>query len=385
MSDKQVFDLNNNFQQFKSVCVFHNIIYDKINHKWIFNHTTQPKPISFDRIANDEDYAFKTERNTVINAKNAKVINEPCVLHRYNYPSCLWHMFMDGLVPTFFLGENFADGRYKILRTINGETKKFQSSNFIKPFDNWQSWINLLGKETEILEDIDAEIILFRKLIVGYLPLHKIMNHNKINLINFRDQILKSLNLTMPKNPNKILFLNRNVEKRRIINYKDIIGHLENKGIDFEYAEFEGMSFIEQVKKIIQCRILIGPEGAGLYHSLFMKTGSKLIAIYPKNYIRKDDCWRNLSKWAGNLFEYISAEDYDHEKHCCNRRFAEELEELNNSNSDIHNYSKIKFDNPLVKNVFFSDDRSNWLIKHLVKNQNMSADPYKISEAILKI
>lgn len=377
----QMISETNKFLNSRSVYVFHNVIYDRKRNRWIFNGTIQPNPICFDRKTDDEEYMFKTEKDENIDLKNAKQIKEPHVLHRYNYPSCLWHIFMDGLLPTFYLGNQF-DQDFRILRTVQGETRKFNNDYFAPPFDVWQPWLDLLGKETTILEETDSDVIVFRKLIVGFIPLIDIMNSKNVDFKKFRKTILDNLNIEVPNNPQKILFLNRKIERRRILNHEEVIRYLKNKGMDVEYAEFENMPFEEQIKKIVQTKTVIGAEGAGLFHSLFMKEGSELIAIYPRNYVKKDDCWSNLSKWANNIHYYIKAKPYVHEKHCWNKRFFDELEQLNPDNSLIKDYGKISFDNPYVRGIDNVDERSEWLLKTLVKNQNMEVEPEKIYETL---
>lgn len=371
---------NQSLIKHKNYNIYKNIVYIKKENKWIFEEQTDP--ICFDRITNDENLMFKTEQPSGnINLEKAQIIEEPYILHRYNYPTCLWHIFIDGLLPTHYLG-NFLDANYKILKTTTGETRTFNNPNFATPYNSWQPWLDLLGKKTTHLESIDSDIVVFKNLLVGFITPNIITNFEP-HFLKFKQTILESLNIKISKDPQKILFLNRKINRRSIINHKEITEYLTSKNIIFEYAEFENVPFKEQVEKIVNCKILIGPEGAGLFHSCFMKDESRLIAVYPKNYKKKTDCWEKLSRWSGNYFVYIQAEKYKHEKHCCDWKHFEELKKLNPDNPLINNYEKIVFDNPIVRGIDGINERSRWLMKHLVKNQNMEVDPEKIYQAIV--
>jgi capsular polysaccharide biosynthesis protein len=63
---------------------------------------------------------------------------------------------------------------------------------------------------------------------------------------------------------------------------------------DVENILFETMTVEDQIKTMIDCKIMIGCHGAGLTNCMFMSKDSLLIELFPECFYT--DCFKNLSK-----------------------------------------------------------------------------------------
>ena len=77
------------------------------------------------------------------------------------------------------------------------------------------------------------------------------------------------------------VYVSRRYSRRNLINEKNFEKYLKSK--NFQICYMEKISFIEQVRILNNCQILIGPYGAGLINCFWLNKKSTLIDIRPNN------------------------------------------------------------------------------------------------------
>lgn len=98
---------------------------------------------------------------------------------------------------------------------------------------------------------------------------------------NFKKHILTNFGLTYEKTPHNIITFILRRGTREITNINDVKKYLLNYKINYIYLEDH--SICEQLKIISNTDILLGVHGAGLSWSIFMKSNSHLIEMFPGN------------------------------------------------------------------------------------------------------
>lgn len=123
-------------------------------------------------------------------------------------------------------------------------------------------------------------------------------------LFDFREHILKQFTVDYQTNSTvncqalQIFFLVRHNYiahprnpsgkiSRQLPNEEEVLDQLKKRlaqhpNINFSTNHFEEMSFVEQLKIIINTDVFVGVHGAGLTHVLFLKTNRALIEIIPR-------------------------------------------------------------------------------------------------------
>jgi hypothetical protein len=85
----------------------------------------------------------------------------------------------------------------------------------------------------------------------------------------------------------------RRVGRREYAEHSELVSKLGRFDMPVREAVLESVSFEEQVNLMRTTSVLIGPHGAGQTNMIFMKTGSKVVELYPKGF--SDRCFRGLA------------------------------------------------------------------------------------------
>jgi capsular polysaccharide biosynthesis protein len=87
-----------------------------------------------------------------------------------------------------------------------------------------------------------------------------------------------------PPGPEYIYIARRNPDRpRRVVNELELEKMLEELGVcSVDMCEY---SFAEQINLVANAKILIGPSGAGISHSLFMKKNGAVMELFSPQYI----------------------------------------------------------------------------------------------------
>jgi glycoprotein 2-beta-D-xylosyltransferase len=168
-------------------------------------------------------------------------------------------------------------------------------------------WSQLFHSYTRLGHLKNVSSILYRKLIWSQPQPRSeidIQQNRRVApsyFFDFRDHILKQFNINYQADPKmscqslKIFFLVRHNYVahprnptgkigRQLLNEKEILDDLKMKfsqypNVNFSWNHFEELSFVEQLKIIVETDIFVGVHGAGLTHVLFLKSNGALIEL----------------------------------------------------------------------------------------------------------
>ncbi|KZL18779.1 hypothetical protein PsAD2_02295 [Pseudovibrio axinellae] len=101
---------------------------------------------------------------------------------------------------------------------------------------------------------------------------------------------LAAYSINSQKTPlTKLYVARKDAKTRRILNEKSLIEQLEARG--FQTIIPGQLSHEEQVDVFNNAKVTVGTHGAGLTNVLFCQSGSKLIEIFPADYIQSAYAW----------------------------------------------------------------------------------------------
>ena len=110
-------------------------------------------------------------------------------------------------------------------------------------------------------------------------------------------------------NKEKIIFIKRN-KYRILINHSELLEALEqnfkNKYI-IEQVIFDDKTLTEQIDMMQNCKILIGPHGAGFTNMLFLNENTHLIEFFPESFYT--DCFKLIATQKNINYYYIHGKD----------------------------------------------------------------------------
>lgn len=130
------------------------------------------------------------------------------------------------------------------------------------------------------IKDIDGYII---KEVISIHPIGYSWNKD---IFSFFSQF------RVDKKEKHKVYISRRGSKRSFSNEESLERHL--KDIGFNIIKPETLTFEEQVKIFSNVDVLVAGHGAGLTNMLFMPKGSKIIEIFPPDYIKPDFYFRSI-------------------------------------------------------------------------------------------
>lgn len=140
-------------------------------------------------------------------------------------------------------------------------------------------------------------------------------NHGKDNalardaLTDIRDLFVKHYGIAPPKpGKGKRVYISRNdAAIRRVKNEKEVDESLARRG--FETFQPGRMPFRDQVALFHSADIIVSPHGAGLANLMFCRPGTRMLEIFPSNFI--DEGFLKLAKAMELKYDYLIAGDGD--------------------------------------------------------------------------
>jgi len=132
---------------------------------------------------------------------------------------------------------------------------------------------------------------------IGYITEQKIQF--------LREKFLKQKNNSLLTTPKRIYISREKAPKRKILNEKDFLPFIENKG--FKKIYLEDFSFSEQVQLFNQAEVIISPHGAGLTNLIFCNSETKVLELFP--YCEElEPCYAIISKLLSLSYYYLQEE-----------------------------------------------------------------------------
>jgi hypothetical protein len=135
-------------------------------------------------------------------------------------------------------------------------------------------------------------------------------NYRRDNIIDLSQRLrfgFRSDNqLSSPKK--RVYISRKNAIKRKIINEIDLIPALESFG--FFIADFDVMSFDEQLACMLDAEVLVSLHGAGLTHMLWMQPKSKVLEIRARG-DSHNNCYFSLASDLNHKYYYALADKLD--------------------------------------------------------------------------
>lgn len=152
------------------------------------------------------------------------------------------------------------------------------------PLDPWQrALLDLMLQPGEAVEEIEAPIVLVDDLLFCSCMDHFLHGPNA-PLQSVRSRILAGLKSqgAAPVSARRLYLSRRSQAKRVMVNEAALESALVDRG--FVVIEPERLPVAEQIALFREADVIVGPTGAALANTLFMKQGAKMFELQPENY-----------------------------------------------------------------------------------------------------
>lgn len=201
---------------------------------------------------------------------------------------------------------------YLMLEKIRSGEKILLSSRYLE-FDYVLSSLKLLGiKKGQIISIHPNCLVIINHL---YLPLETSYStgnyHDKLfsSLRNFIHKKFTELDLKFSSDRIERIYISRNQNKRRkIINEQEILSVL--KKYNFEFIDFEALSWIEQVFLCFHSKIMMSVHGAALTNMIFMKSGGSIVELRRKG-DSHNNCYFSLASTCKHAYIYLECKKHN--------------------------------------------------------------------------
>lgn len=200
---------------------------------------------------------------------------KPLMLKGEYLPLCgkwnenLWHWVMEN-IPTIIMAENSGFlGTYIVRDGCAFILETFDLLGI--PKERVITWSGGLA---------EVSTLYIPKRIVGWW-----LWQFKDLVLSMREALLAGAGLDETGNPGIRLYISRNLsaQKRRVVNEEEVLAALQE--FDFKLVHTETMTLTQQLKLMASANTLIGPHGAGMTHTLFIRKKSLVIEFFSPVYI----------------------------------------------------------------------------------------------------
>lgn len=167
--------------------------------------------------------------------------------------------------------------------------------------------LGLLGVPArQLLRTYDGFHIRAKTLVVPSLEVYRLLpftaNPTPFWAYEFlRAEMMKKIDASGPKAGTRLYISRASARHRKVVNESEVTRLLAARG--FRSVTLEGMPIAEQVRLFASAEIVIAPHGAGLTNVIYCRPGTKVVDIYPTNYMYP--CFWHLSNYAGLDYHYL--------------------------------------------------------------------------------
>jgi hypothetical protein len=189
-------------------------------------------------------------------------------------------------------------------------------SDILRPLYNYMSIHNLTELDIQIyfrcgptdfakgkLEELGFNIKPIEELSGNYIEISK-NTHNDISYL-----FIKCNTFIEPINKEKIILIKR-TNRRILLNHTELFESLRqnfNHLYDIEEVSFDNKTLKEQINIMRDCKILIGPHGAGFTNIFFLNENTHTIEFFPESFYV--DCFKKLFRLKNIKFYYLHGKD----------------------------------------------------------------------------
>ncbi|MBD2312181.1 DUF563 domain-containing protein [Desertifilum sp. FACHB-1129] len=174
---------------------------------------------------------------------------------------------------------------------------KFIVNEYQAPFH--KETLNHLGISSERIITSSQPIHIQANLIV--VPYFELLSNWSCQFL--RQELLSQSTFKTHK-PELLYISRKNANYRHLLNEAEISDSLSQLG--FTVVTLESYSFMEQVAFVANAKVIVSLHGAGLSHLVFCQPNTKIIEIFPPNYVTR--YYWNLSNLVGLDYYYFMGE-----------------------------------------------------------------------------
>lgn len=171
-----------------------------------------------------------------------------------------------------------------------------------------QETLNILGVAgSKIIQSCNHPHIKAKSLIVPSPIVHI---PSKQNCDFLRSQFLPESSIECKNHqPERIFITRQEAAYRHILNEEELITCL--KRFDIHPVRLETLSVLEQAALFSQAKVVVAPHGAGLTNLVFCQPGTKVIEIFPRDYVVA--VYHLISNHCGLQYYYLSANAFENQ------------------------------------------------------------------------
>jgi hypothetical protein len=184
--------------------------------------------------------------------------------------------------------------RIKLLEEVIDEIDYLIVSDNVKSFQ--LEMLNHLGfSEDKLFKIKDGDHLECENIFVPSLPIRDALMSKWV--CDFLRETFVPENID---DPYRLIYISRkDALYRKVTNENEVESYLREKG--FEILQMSKLSFLEQVKKCAEAKVIIAPHGAGLSNTVFCKN-AKILEFFSPSYV--NECFWKLSNHVGNEYYY---------------------------------------------------------------------------------
>jgi len=171
--------------------------------------------------------------------------------------------------------------RIDLLRRSGRTIDRYIVNRIVAPYQS--ETLALLGiPEDKLIQAHDGLYLQARRLIVPSLVMSSVYPKWACDFL--RRELLANRSLTPDQAGDRIYISRAKAGQRRILNEPELVGMLAVCG--FRSVVLEDLPLERQIQLFAGAEAVVAPHGAGLANLVFCRPGTKVIELFPPNYVR---------------------------------------------------------------------------------------------------
>lgn len=188
-----------------------------------------------------------------------------------------YHFLAECLQSSYLIYKNIRKSNSGVINIVTCKLKGFAKEYFEILFSN-DTNVNIV--ELSEVEYIIASEVYYSPELLGFTTPQPCLLAERQN---FKDAIMKKLNIETSRIPAEMIYISRKDTKaRKIQNEDELIASLDELGV--KIIELTGKSVKEQISIFSEAILVIGGHGAGISNSLFMNQSAVMLELIQASY-----------------------------------------------------------------------------------------------------